>query len=244
MQHIEILTEGFTYNTICFKRVDSTFNPRDETKKFIEDGWCMRLAVWKQSKAKYINAIRPRFEGLLKNKSLLTVLVSNRTTYRQVVGARAHGLERSFEFTGFDNPNALSFMSVVETNDGKILLGWRDSGDWDAGWEISGGFYNDPDINKHPFTAPRHRLKADWNIQDNQIEEQRGLVIFRNQEILETTLVFFFRLKELAKNVMKLSHANMSTISYAHGLLQRQLPSGSHPPTRVVLGLYDYLSNR
>jgi hypothetical protein len=142
----------------------------------------------------FYNGPLVRFERLELNEKL-TFLLSFSISYKDVVGIRAGPFRHIYSKFGADcMPNAFSVMNIAVTSDNKIPLGLRCSGDWEEGFEISGGFVGREEIHD-VFKSSLNRLKDDFSILPNQISGQKLIAVYEYPSITETTACFLINLK-------------------------------------------------
>jgi len=236
---IKILAKGkFSKSNVSIKEVRCKLKRNEEINQFIIKGWEIKKKFAQERNFQFYDGPLLRFEGLEVNEKL-TFLISHSITYKDVVGIRAQSFDHLYSNFGIDfMPNALSVMNIIVTEDEKIPIGWRHSGDWEESFEISGGFVKKSE--KHDiFQASLNKIKEDFSPLPSIIKEHVLIIVYEYPSISETTACFLIKLGINSKELLR-HEGNYKNINFLEGSkdLIEQLPEKIHKPSLTALNYY------
>ena len=218
----------------CVRR-DRRVDPA--VRRRLAEGWRRRRAELDRLGRPYSDGPLLQFEGidLRDEPDQVTLLLSPTISYRDVVGLRARRPAVG-EFAPDALPRPFSVMNVLVTGDRRVVLGWRDVGDWDPSWELSGGFAR---RGEQPFDASRNRLFEDFRLSAADLTGHRMLAVGDSHEFAETFALFEVE-TALSADAVRARATYARTRSLAdEGAALRRGPGGAlHPPSRIALALY------
>src|SRR5437870_7127083 len=166
-------------------------------QQWMDTLWQQKLAIAQEKKIPLFDSQLFRLVSAESHPGGALRLVLGNTSYKEYVTTRepefARG--RSRQQLG----NALSVCSVVETNDGYILLDKRQGVDFYAGrYHVIGGFFErDLDMattQPDPFAAIRREIREETGIQLKDISEQYSLGVVYDLTTPHAEMCFLTRL--------------------------------------------------
>jgi len=186
--------------------VETSFKRDKDLDEFIQEGWELQCDKMLAQNHNFYDGPLVRFEGSEFSSSHLVVKLSKSIHYSDVVGLRARPFEQ-FQYLGEDYmPNAFSVMSVLVTADDKLPIGWRQTGDWEKAYEITGGFMRVDELSA-VFDSSLKRLLEDYSITNEEVDQHSLLRLYSYPEISETTALFVIKTGLTSKDVQKKNHS-------------------------------------
>lgn len=241
-QHIiPIVVNTSNIKDVAIVGVPSMFDPKP-SEDLIRTGWERATKKMAERNWAFYDGPLFRFEGTEEIEGNIRIYASHANTYKHVVGLRAHDHETFSHLQPHERPNVLSAMNIITTNDGKCIMRWRNSGDWDESYELSGGFVrtHEPSF----LRCAQQRLTSDLLVSTNEIMQQKLLTIVHLPQILETMAVFSIHLNLTADEIVsrdrrytKILHIPQTKEAWedVKNKLEKNDPSHLHPPSKTIL---------
>ncbi len=200
MIEFEILTHGL-YNP---DQLIITYNPSlhmpitPAIQSWIDTLWQQKLAAAHQRGIPLFDTNLFRLVNVASQPDGTLHLVLGNTSYKEYTTTRVPDFFQNR--TRQELSNALAVCSVIETNDGHILLDKRQGVDVHVGrYHVIGGFFEpdlDHNITTHPdpFQAMRREIREETGIQSSDIREQYCLGVVYDLTTPHSELCFLTRL--------------------------------------------------
>ena len=207
-----------------------------ELRRFIDEGWRIQRERMERASRPYSDGPLLRFEGIdvLDDPCQVSFLVSPSLRYRDVVGVRARAVPSHMRMRSA-LPRPFSVMNVVVSADDRIVLGWRNVGDWEPSFELSGGFVR-PD--EQPFEASRNRLRDDLGLPRRDLASHVMVCAADCREFGEAFALFVARAhKSSAEIAASASYDRMCDLDDSPDALAKY-HEPLHPPSRLALRAY------
>jgi 8-oxo-dGTP pyrophosphatase MutT (NUDIX family) len=176
MIEFEILSRGlYRPNQLIITYNPSLHMPSNPTiQSWIDTLWQQNLATAHQKGIPLFNTNLFRLVNAASQPDGTLHLVLGNTSYKEYTTTRVPDFFQNHDRQELSN--ALAVCSVIETNDGHILLDKRQGVDVHVGrYHVIGGFFErdlDTTVQPDPFQAIRREIREETGIQSSDIREQ------------------------------------------------------------------------